>query len=52
MAPGHIHGRGQGKYAVLSQHRYVKPGTYKVSVQIRDGFGRKIETESLVRAIK
>jgi hypothetical protein len=49
--PGHIHERGDGLYAVLSQHRYVKVGVFHVSVEIRDGRGRKIATDSLVRVI-
>lgn len=49
---GHIHGRGNGRYAELSQHRYVKPGTYTVTVQIRDGIGRKVMTESTVLVYK
>jgi hypothetical protein len=51
IKPGHIHGRGGGRYAVLSQHRYVKVGVYHVFVQIRDGIGRKVQTKSLVRVI-
>jgi plastocyanin len=51
VKPGHIHGRGNGQYAVLSQHRYVKVGVFHVSVQIRDGLGRKVTTSSLVRVI-
>lgn len=51
VKPGHIHGRGNGQYAVLSQHRYVKTGVFNVSVQIRDGLGRKVTTSSLVRVI-
>ena len=50
--PGHIHGRGGGRYAVLSQHRYVKPGVYKVTVQVRDALRRKIEVTSLVHVVK
>jgi hypothetical protein len=45
---GHIHGRGGGRYAVLSQHRYVRPGVYKVTVHIRDSLRRKIGVTSLV----
>jgi hypothetical protein len=52
ITPGHIHGRGNGQYAVLSQHRYVKRGIYAIKIQIRDGIGRKVETESLVRVIR
>jgi len=52
MAPGHIHGRGNGQYAVLSSHRYVKPGVYHISVQIRDELRRKVTADSLVRVIK
>ncbi len=51
VTPGHIHGRGDGLYAVLSQHRYVKVGDHDVSVEIRDGLGRKVTTSSLVRVI-
>jgi hypothetical protein len=50
--PGHIHGRGNGQYAVLSRHRYVKPGGAHITVTIRDGLGRKISNVSLVRIIK
>jgi len=51
ITPGHIHGRGNAQYAVLGSHRYVKPGEDRISVQIRDGIGRKIATDSLVRVI-
>jgi hypothetical protein len=51
VKPGHIHGRGNSQYAVLSQHRYGKTGVFHVSVQIRDGRGRKVTTSSLVRVI-
>ncbi len=51
IKPGHIHGRGDGQYAVLSQHRYVKVGVFHLSVEIRDGHGRKVATTSLVRVI-
>jgi hypothetical protein len=46
--PDHIHGRGNGRYAVPIHQRYVKPGTYTVTVHIRDGIGRKVLTESKV----
>jgi hypothetical protein len=51
-SPGHIHGRSDGQYAVLSQHRYVKTGSFTVSVVISDGIGRKIMNTSQVRVIK
>ncbi len=50
--PGHIHARGNGSYAVLSQHRYVKPGVYHVGIQIGDALRRHVTAESLVRVIK
>jgi hypothetical protein len=51
IKPGHIHGRGNGHYAVLSQHRYVRPGVYNISVAIRDGHGRIVAIQSVVRVI-
>jgi hypothetical protein len=51
IKPGHIHGRGGGHYAVLSQHRYIKPGVFHIGFEIRDGHGRKIANESLVRVV-
>jgi len=51
VTPGHIHGRGNGHYAVLSQHRYVKTGVFNITVTIKDALGRKIRTNSEVRVI-
>jgi hypothetical protein len=51
IKPGHIHGRGDGQYAILSQHRYIKRGLYHISFEIRDGIGRKIANTSLVRVV-
>src|SRR6185312_10740059 len=36
---GHIHGEGNGRYAVVDAHRYVKPGVYNVTVTVGDGIG-------------
>jgi hypothetical protein len=52
VTPGHIHGRGGGEYAVLSQHRYIKPEVFMITATIRDGFGQKIAVHPLVRVIK
>ena len=34
--PGHVHGRGNGHYAIIGDHRYVHPGVFNVTVTIRD----------------
>jgi hypothetical protein len=52
MTPGHVHSRSPGEFAIISSHRYVKPGTYQVSIVIRDGLGRKIATQTLIRVLK
>jgi hypothetical protein len=52
VTPGHIHGRGNGQYAVLSQHRYVKAGVFSISVVIGDGIGRKVATTSRAQVPK
>lgn len=49
--PGHVHGRGNGRFAIIGQHRYVRPGTFDITVTIRDSAFRKIATESLVRIV-
>ena len=49
--PGHIELQKTGQFAVISAHRYVKRGEFHITVTIRNTFGDKIETESLVRVI-
>jgi plastocyanin len=49
--PGHVHGRGNGRYAIIGQHRYVRPGAFNITVTIRDSAFRKIATQSLVRIV-
>jgi plastocyanin len=49
--PGHVHGRGNGHFAIIGQHRYVRPGAFDITVTIRDSAFRKIATESLVRVV-
>jgi uncharacterized protein YjdB len=44
----HIHSEGDGRYAVVGMHRYVKPGVYHVTVTVRDPHGRKAETTTLI----
>jgi hypothetical protein len=50
--PGHVHGRGNGQYAVLSAHRYVKPEVFPITIVVRDQLGREITTKSEVRVLK
>jgi len=50
--PGVIHARDRGRFAVVGSHHYITPGTYHVAVQIQDGRGQEIVTESLVRVVK
>jgi plastocyanin len=49
--PGHIDFRSTGEFAIMSQHRYVKRGTFPITITLRDGLGRKIRTVSTVRVI-
>jgi plastocyanin len=51
LNPGHIHARGNGHYAIIGNHRYVRPGVFQVTVTIRDSAGRKIAAQSLVRIV-
>jgi plastocyanin len=51
LNPGHIHGRGNGQYAIIGQHRYVRSGPFDVTVTIRDAAFRKIAAHSLVRIV-
>ncbi len=51
VQPGHIHARGNNYYAIISAHRYVTPGSYNITVQVRNGIGQKIANESLVHVI-
>jgi hypothetical protein len=46
--PGHIHGRGDGRYAVVGSHRYVKEALLPVTVTIRAPTGQKLKAHSLV----
>jgi plastocyanin len=50
--PGHVHGRGYGHYAIIGQHRYIRPGVFNVTVTIKDTAGRKIAAHSLIRIIR
>jgi hypothetical protein len=49
--PGHIHGLGNGRYAVDSQHRYVKHAVLPVTVTIRDPAGVKRVAKSEVHVV-
>lgn len=49
---GHIHAEGNGVYAVLDRHRYVKTGVFTVNVTVGNGVGKKAKVQSLVRVIK
>jgi hypothetical protein len=51
LNPGHVHGRGNGHYAIIGQHSYVRPGPFNVTVTIRDVAFRKIAAHSLVRIV-
>jgi plastocyanin len=48
---GHIQFRKTGEFGIISQHRYVKRGKFPITITVRDGIGRKIQTVSLVRVI-
>ena len=32
--PGHVHGEGNGQFAVLSAHRYIESGTFPVTTPL------------------
>jgi hypothetical protein len=49
--PGHVHGRGNGHYAIVGNHRYVHRGVFNVTVTIRDRASRKIAAHTLVRIV-
>jgi len=49
--PGHVHGRGNGHYAIIGAHRYVHRGVFNVTVTIRDRASRKIAAHTLVRIV-
>jgi hypothetical protein len=47
IKPGHVHGEGNGRYAIISAHRYVKPGDFPVTITISDFRGAKIRTTAM-----
>jgi plastocyanin len=51
QSTGHIVFRKTGEFAIISAHRYVKRGVFKITTTLRDGIGRKIQTVGQVRVI-
>ena len=49
--PGHIHGRGNGQYAVIGSHRYISHQVFPVTVTIRDPAGFKEVAKSTAHVV-
>jgi hypothetical protein len=52
VSRGHIHGEGDGRFAVIGMHRYVKSAIFQITVTIRDPAGRKAQAVSFVHVNK